>query len=71
MKLIEPQAVSRDAVERRSRNRPAECATGSKADIVELLLRNPNLDLSEVRDLCKRYRLQGLEELIREAQIQS
>lgn len=43
----------------------------SKADIVELLLRNPNLDLGEVRDLCKRYRLRGLEELIREAQIQS
>ena len=36
----------------------------SKADIVELLARNPDFDLSEVRALCKRYHLSGLEELI-------
>lgn len=38
----------------------------SKADIVELLKRNPDLDLSAVRALCKRYHLSGLEELIAE-----
>jgi hypothetical protein len=40
----------------------------SKADIVELLTRNPDLDLDETRAVCRRYRLPGLEELIREAQ---
>lgn len=39
----------------------------SKADIVELLARNPELDLAEVRAACKRYQLDGLEELIAEA----
>lgn len=39
----------------------------SKADIVELLARNPELDLAEVRAACKRYNLAGLEELIAEA----
>ena len=39
----------------------------SKADIVELLVRNPDLDLDEVRAVCGRYRLKGLKELIREA----
>lgn len=39
----------------------------SKADIVELLVRNPELDLNETRSVCERYRLKGLEELIREA----
>ena len=39
----------------------------SKADIVELLVRNPDIDLDEVRALCRRYRLRGLEELIAEA----
>lgn len=39
----------------------------SKADIVELLARNPDLDLSEVRAVCSRYRLLGLEELIADA----
>lgn len=39
----------------------------SKADIVELLVRNPELDLAEVRAACKRYNLAGLEELIAEA----
>ena len=36
----------------------------SKADIVELLARNPDLDLSEVRAVCERYRLSGIEALI-------
>jgi hypothetical protein len=40
----------------------------SKADIIELIVRNPNLDLDEVRLLCGKYRLAGLEELIREAE---
>lgn len=39
----------------------------SKADIVELLTRNPELDLNEVRAVCNRYRLSGLEELIADA----
>jgi hypothetical protein len=39
----------------------------SKADIVELLLRNPGVDVPEIRALCDRYRLPGLEELLREA----
>lgn len=39
----------------------------SKADIVELLVRNPDLNLDETRAVCRRYRLNGLEELIREA----
>ena len=39
----------------------------SKADIVELLRRNPSPDRDAIRDLCRRYRLRGLEALIREA----
>ena len=39
----------------------------SKADIVELLLRNSELDLDEVRSVCRQYRLAGLDELIEEA----
>lgn len=39
----------------------------SKADIAELLARNPDLDLVEVRAVCTRYRLPGLDELIAEA----
>jgi hypothetical protein len=39
----------------------------SKADIVELLVRNPDLDLDEVRTVCARYGLDGLEELIAES----
>ncbi len=38
----------------------------SKADILELLKRNPDADLKEVSDACKRYRLQGLDEIIDE-----
>jgi len=39
----------------------------SKADIVELLAHNPDLNLDEVRAVCARYRLGGLEELIAES----
>jgi hypothetical protein len=41
--------------------------TKSKADIVELLRRNPAADRDRIRVLCRRYRLRGLEPLIREA----
>ena len=39
----------------------------SKADIIELLVRNPDLELDEVRSVCARYGLGGLEELIAES----
>ena len=39
----------------------------SKADIIELLVRNPDLDLDEVRSVYARYGLGGLEELIVES----
>lgn len=39
----------------------------SKADIVEVLSRNPSMDLKESRRLCRKYHLEGLEELINEA----
>lgn len=38
----------------------------SKADIVELLRRNPDADVNALRELCHRYRLPGLDELLRE-----
>jgi hypothetical protein len=38
----------------------------SKADIVELLRRNPDVDLDEIRAVCKRYRLRGLEGVLAE-----
>jgi hypothetical protein len=41
----------------------------SQADIIELLERNPGLDLDVVRELCSKYRLRGLEELIEEADL--
>jgi hypothetical protein len=40
----------------------------SKADIVELLKRNPDADRDGIRSLCRHHRLRGLEPLIREAQ---
>ena len=40
----------------------------SKADIIELLVRNPDLELDEVRSVCDCYGLGGLEELIAESQ---
>jgi hypothetical protein len=39
----------------------------SKADIIELLVRNPDLDLADVRAVCTRYLVGGLDELIAEA----
>lgn len=39
----------------------------SKADIIELLVRNPDLDLDEVRSVCSRYLLGGIDELIAES----
>jgi hypothetical protein len=39
----------------------------SKADIIELLVRNPDLELDDVRRVCARYGLGGLEELIAES----
>jgi hypothetical protein len=41
--------------------------TKSRADIVELLSRNPDADLTAIRDLCQSWRLRGLEPLIAEA----
>lgn len=41
----------------------------SKADIIELLARNPDLDLDEVRKICSRYRLGGIDELIAESRL--
>jgi hypothetical protein len=40
----------------------------SKADIVELLRRNPEVDLNPIRDTCRRYRLRGLDAILRELQ---
>ena len=39
----------------------------SNADIIELLVRNPDLKLDEVRSVCARYGLGGLEQLITES----
>lgn len=39
----------------------------SKADIIELLVRNPDLDLGEVRTVCDRYLVGGIDELIAES----
>jgi predicted nucleotidyltransferase len=36
----------------------------SKADILELLRRNPDADLDIIRATCKRYRLKGLDETL-------
>ena len=38
----------------------------SKADILELLTRNPEADLDEIRKVCKRYRVGGLDAILRE-----
>jgi hypothetical protein len=37
------------------------------ADIVELLVRNPETNLDEMRAVCARYGMDGLEELIAES----
>lgn len=41
--------------------------TKSRADIVELLSRNPEADMASISDLCRGWRLRGLEPLIEEA----
>ena len=41
--------------------------TKSRADIVELLARNPDADVAAIRHLCKSWRLRGLDPLIEEA----
>lgn len=38
----------------------------SKADVLELLTRNPGADIEEIRKTCKRYRVRGLEAILRE-----
>ena len=38
----------------------------SRADIVELLRRNPEVDLAPIRKVCRRYRLRGLDAILRE-----
>jgi hypothetical protein len=39
----------------------------SRADIVELLVRNPNADTTAIRELCLHWQLGGLDQLIEEA----
>jgi hypothetical protein len=41
--------------------------TKSRADIVELLARNPDADMTAIRHLCQSWRLSGLDPLIEEA----
>jgi len=38
----------------------------SRSDIIELLRRNPQVDLEVLRETCRRYRLRGLEEILNE-----
>ena len=40
--------------------------TRSHADIIELLRRNPDADLEQIRETCRRYRLKGLDRLLDE-----
>jgi hypothetical protein len=40
----------------------------SKADVVELLSRNPEANLGQIQALCSRYRLKGFPEVLRELQ---
>ena len=42
----------------------------SKADIAELLLRNPEADLNAISETCNRYRLKGLSGILEELQSQ-
>lgn len=39
----------------------------SRADIVELLSRNPDANMSAIRDLCRAWRMPGFDPLIEEA----
>jgi hypothetical protein len=38
----------------------------SQADIIELLRRNPEVDRESLRQTCRKYRLRGLDELLKE-----
>lgn len=38
----------------------------SRADIIELLRRNPGADLNEIRDTCHKYRLRAIDALLKE-----
>ena len=38
----------------------------SKADVLELLMRNPEADIDEIRGACRRYRVGGLDAILRE-----
>jgi len=38
----------------------------SKADIAELLIRNPQADIEPIRQTCNRYHLQGLDTILQE-----
>jgi len=38
----------------------------AKADIVELLRRNPEVELAPIREACRRYRLRGLAAILKE-----
>ena len=42
----------------------------SAADIISLLIRNPDADLEAIRTLCKKYRLRGLDALVAEAEVE-
>jgi hypothetical protein len=41
----------------------------SKADVLELLARNPGANLDEIRKICRRYRVGGLDAILRELRI--
>ena len=38
----------------------------SKVDVLELLKRNPETDLDEIRNVCRRYRISGLDAILQE-----
>ena len=40
----------------------------SHSDIVELLRRNPEVDLNDLQDTCRRYRLRGLDRILEDLQ---
>jgi hypothetical protein len=40
----------------------------SHSDIVELLRRNPEVDLNDLRETCRRYQLRGLDKILEELQ---
>lgn len=40
----------------------------SHSDIVELLRRNPEVDLDDLRETCRRYRLRGLDRILEDLQ---